>query len=74
MVASRLATLGRLANVPGKVTPHRFRHTFITRAVDAGWNQLALQQQLGHSNPASTAHYYRPSRAGLMEAYGRAEK
>ena len=64
---------GERAGIPGRVTPHRLRHMFITVSVDAGWNQLALQQQIGHRDPTSTAWYYRPSRKGLREAYRRAE-
>lgn len=69
-----LRQLGKAAGIPGILAPHRFRHTFTTNAVDGGWNQLSLQQQLGHRNPATTARYYRPSRKGLMSVYERAEK
>lgn len=69
-----LSTSGRLAGIPGALTPHRLRHSFITWAVDAGWNQLVLQQQLGHRNAASTAWYYRPTRAGLLAAYRRSSR
>lgn len=74
MVAGRLASLGRKVGMPGVLTAHRFRHSFITNAVDAGWPQLALQVQLGHKNPSSTAHYYHPSRARLVEVYRRLER
>jgi hypothetical protein len=53
------------------VTPHRLRHVFITRSVDAGWSQLALQAQVGHRNSLSTERYYHPTRAALIEAMRR---
>jgi integrase/recombinase XerD len=66
-----LATSGQVAGIPGRVTPHRLRHVFITRAVDAGWSQLALQAQVGHRNSLSTERYYHPTRAALIEAMKR---
>jgi integrase/recombinase XerD len=64
---SRLIQAGERAGIHGRMTAHRLRHAFITRAVDAGWNQLALQQQVGHNDPTSTAWYFRPTRAGLIQ-------
>lgn len=63
---SRLIQAGLRAGIRGHMTAHRLRHAFITRAVDARWNQLALQVQIGHNDPASTSWYYRPTRAGLI--------
>lgn len=62
----KLAQGGKLAGIRGPVFPHRLRANFITEAVDSGWPQLALQQQVGHSNPISTSYYYRPTRQGLV--------
>lgn len=66
-VWDRLRRAGELAGIPGRLHPHRLRHSYICTAVESGaWNQLALQQQLGHRNAESTAHYYKPSRRGLQ--------
>lgn len=70
-MAEAMLRLGRKVGIPGRLTPHRLRHSFITLAVDAGWSQLALQQQVGHKTPVSTAVYYHPSRKGLRETYQR---
>lgn len=64
-----LRRAGVKAGIPGTVTPHRLRHQFITSCVDGGWNQIALQRQVGHSNPMSTAWYCRVTRKGLVNAY-----
>jgi len=40
-----------------KVTPHVFRHTFATLAMDNGIELGDLQQLLGHSNPSTTLRY-----------------
>lgn len=69
---ARLRTAARMAKIPGVLTPHRLRHDFTNRAVDANWNLLALQQQLGHSDPASTAWYFNPTRHRLMNVYAKA--
>ncbi len=74
VVRVRLAKAGVKAGIVGRVTPHRLRHTFATDAADAGWNQLALQSQLGHNDPQSTLWYYRPSRKGLIRAYRKARE
>lgn len=42
---------------PAKVHPHRFRHTFAVRFLEAGGNVRALQKILGHSNLTTTEVY-----------------
>jgi integrase len=40
-----------------KASPHWLRHTFGTRAIEAGVSQTVVQRQLRHKNPVSTARY-----------------
>ena len=44
-------------NVEKNVTPHVFRHTMATLAIDNGIELGDLQQLLGHSNPSTTLRY-----------------
>jgi site-specific recombinase XerD/DNA-binding XRE family transcriptional regulator len=65
-VETKFRRASKRARLAVPITPHLLRHSYITSAVEAGWSQLALQQQIGHSNPISTSWYYRPSRQGLI--------
>ena len=40
------------------ITPHVFRHTFATRAIEAGMQPQVLKSILGHSNLAMTMDLY----------------
>lgn len=41
-----------------RITPHVFRHTFATRAIEAGMNPQVLKTILGHSSLAMTMDLY----------------
>ena len=59
----RIGTLGRRAGVPGRVTPHTFRHAAITFALEAHPLHV-VQQWAGHEDPRTTERYWR-QRANL---------
>lgn len=40
------------------ITPHGFRHTYATLAIQSGMNPKELQAQLGHSNIQTTLQIY----------------
>lgn len=44
-------------NIRKNITPHVFRHTFATLAMENGIELGDLQQLLGHSNPGTTLRY-----------------
>lgn len=41
-----------------KISPHTFRHTFATRAIENGMNPKSLQKILGHANIGITMNLY----------------
>lgn len=54
-----------------RITPHVFRHTFATRAIEAGMQPQVLKTILGHSSPAMTmdlySHVMEDTKANEME-------
>ena len=55
----------------GKVTPHRFRHTFATNAVNQGADLADVQHLLGHAQPSTTLRYARVSEERKKQAHRR---
>lgn len=49
--------IAKRSNVDKKVTPHVFRHTMATLAMENGIQLGDLQQLLGHSSPGTTLIY-----------------
>lgn len=49
--------LVRRAKIVRRVTPHRLRHTFASRFLEAGGDVRALQRLMGHGNIESTLTY-----------------
>jgi site-specific recombinase XerD len=49
--------------------PHKFRHTFATRALSAGVDSLVLQRTLGHSTLAMVNRYVHFQARDLLEAW-----
>jgi integrase/recombinase XerD len=54
-----------------RVHPHKFRHTFATRALSAGVDVMALQRVLGHTTLAMVSRYVHYQKADLIEAWKR---
>jgi site-specific recombinase XerD len=51
--------------------PHKFRHTFATRALAAGVDVMALQRVLGHTTLAMVARYVHYQKGDLIDAWMR---
>lgn len=54
-----------------RVHPHKFRHSFATRALAAGVDVMALQRVLGHTSLAMVSRYVHYQKADLIEAWRR---
>ena len=67
--------MARLARATGiHCNPHKLRHTFCTRAADAGVPIFALQDALGHETVQMVRHYYSSNTRAMLEAFNRAHK
>lgn len=71
-------TMGRIidkiqsrAKVSKKLTPHVFRHTFATLAMENGADLADVQQLLGHENPSTTQIYAHISEERKKQAHKR---
>jgi integrase/recombinase XerD len=51
------------------MNPHKFRHTFATRALSAGVDVMALQKALGHTTLAMVSRYVHYQKDDLLEAW-----
>ncbi len=49
--------------------PHKFRHTFATRALSAGVDVMALQRALGHTTLAMVSRYVHYQKDDLLAAW-----
>jgi integrase/recombinase XerD len=62
--------LRRLGEETGiRVHPHKFRHTFATRALTAGVDVMALQKALGHTTLAMVSRYVHYQKDDLLAAW-----
>lgn len=52
-------------------TAHSFRHTFVSRAIEAGVPPHIVQALVGHSSAAMTERYSHLSDKAVLEAFGR---
>ncbi|WP_416416182.1 tyrosine-type recombinase/integrase [Paenarthrobacter aromaticivorans] len=48
---------GRIAGLPEELTLHTLRHSYVTHLIEAGYDPLFIQQQVGHSYSSTTALY-----------------
>ncbi len=62
----------RVAEIPGEISPHTFRHSFATHLLEGGADVRVVQELLGHSSVATTQIYTLVTVDKLREIYGTA--
>lgn len=68
------STLDRIGDAAGvRVYPHKFRHTFASRALAAGIDSLVLQRALGHTTLAMVNRYVHFQTNDLLRAWKKRE-
>jgi integrase len=63
-----VATAAKLAGIDKPVSPHWFRHTFATWAIENEARELDVQYLLGHSTPAMVRRYSLRWNSGRLPA------
>jgi integrase/recombinase XerD len=71
MVWKLVSTHARSAGIPGRVHPHRLRHSFATHLLAGGADLRSVQTLLGHSDIVTTEIYTHVSPATLRAEYER---
>ena len=72
MVWKLVARYARSAGIPGRVHPHRLRHSFATHLLAGGADLRTVQTLLGHSDIVTTEIYPHVSPATLRAEFERA--
>lgn len=71
-VTERFADLRDAAGLPGELTPHSFRRSYVTHLLEDGWDELFVRSQVGHRWASTTAIYTFVSDAYKQDAMRRA--
>ncbi len=58
--------------LPGELTPHALRHSYVTHLIEDGWDELFVRMQVGHRYASTTALYTGVSGDYKNEAMSRA--
>ncbi len=67
-----ISEAARVAELPGEISPHTFRHSFATHLLEGGADVRVVQELLGHSSVATTQIYTLVTVDKLREIYGTA--
>lgn len=71
-VEQNLNKLAQLADLGGKVTPHKFRHAFATELLAHGADLRTVQELLGHASLAATQIYTHVNLEQMRRTYNKA--
>jgi integrase/recombinase XerD len=71
MVWKLVSRYARAAGIPGRVHPHRLRHSFATHLLAGGADLRTVQTLLGHSDVVTTEIYTHVSAAALRKDFER---
>ena len=67
-----ISEAARVAELPGEISPHTFRHSFATHLLEGGADVRVVQELLGHSSVATTQIYTLVTIDKLRESYATA--
>jgi integrase/recombinase XerC len=56
-ITERFADYRDAAGLPGELTPHSFRRSYVTHLLEDGWDELFVRSQVGHKWAPTTAIY-----------------
>jgi integrase/recombinase XerC len=56
-VTERFAEYRDELGLPGELSPHALRHSYVTHLIEDGWDELFVRMQVGHRYASTTALY-----------------
>lgn len=70
-IESLCQRLAKKLDIKQSISPHKWRHTFATKFVEANGNMEVLRQIMGHSSLTTTQKYLHISKEKMQEEYAK---